>query len=76
MSKNAAPIVVTLKDKHYVALRRPEGSSVPKSWLRDSGTTSTNSFVIDLTGAGKKGFFLFFSLPLSLFELVPLCDFP
>ena len=63
MSKYAAPIVVTLKDKHYVALRRPEGSSVPKSWLRDSGTTSTNSFVIDLTGAGKKGFSCSFRSP-------------
>ena len=47
-AKHRKPITVTLRDKHYAALKPPEGEDVPAAWLRECV-----GVVIDLLGAGS-----------------------
>ena len=49
-SKEGSPLVLLLKDKHYTMLQQPQDQSIPKNWLKDSGTSIID---VDLEGAGK-----------------------
>jgi hypothetical protein len=50
-SREGKPLVVLLKDRHYLSLRPPQGSSVPTPWLRKIGSAVNVGFA----GGAKEG---------------------
>ena len=48
-SKEGSPLVLILRDKHYTMLQQPQDGRLPRSWLKDTGTSVIDA---DLDGAG------------------------